>query len=321
MEQSPRSNEREASPKTYYTKKLRKLVGEQHPSIQINDSAYTVASELLGQAYERYGRVNTSEYKAYHNDTHGYDVIDRSLKILAVFDASVPEKIHLHDYELLLIAAAGHDSWFNKDRDSELSDEEASARLTAELMKQFGYPELDTVKVNNAIIATTTEHSEHGIVQSRLHERTPSPITLALAMGDINATTMEGASRIISDIPTLLAETQKLELNASLPLKITQLLLLQQSFASDRLNTIHDDLRHFFNEDETRAIQTELRNNYRKRGRELLSLTEYISHHSEEIQAKLHELLTTPTTVGTYSIIELVQGALKHILTSRTHKS
>ena len=131
-----------------------------------------------------------------------------------------------------------------------------------------GYDLTEASRVAGAIIATTAHKDATGVRQTRIREGEADPIKLIVAMADIQATTMEGSGRMLSDVARLYFEINPPA--SKQPAEhiegMSKFMFNQLGFVSERLNSIHDDLRYYFSEETASEIEESTRREFRTHG-------------------------------------------------------
>ncbi len=259
--------------------------------VELPEKAIGVAVELLRQVYEKYSDPESETYNPYHNYKHTMDVIRRSFRLWQLMgeelEGEVNEegyKIDDEGYELLLIAAAGHDVVVGSKNQELGYDEQESAKITAHRMQQAGYSEEQIKRVCDAILATTVERDEEGnITQSFIRQGTKDPLKLALATADINGTTMEGIPTLVDNASRLYAEIIKVKVE---DLKhhsegLSTFLLTQAQFVSGRLKALKGDRLHYFDKDTEAKLEKAYEREFTGASRDVISLAKTLSSFPE----------------------------------------
>lgn len=135
-------------------------------------------------------------------------------------------------------------------------------------MIERDYPKDEALRVADAIVATTAQKSQDGVVQTHVRQGRKDPLKLIVAMADIQATTMEGDTRMLKDATKLYFEINPPHSKtiAQHTEGLSAFLANQHSFVSDRLDSVRDDLRYYFPEEIAIAIESKLRDEFRTKG-------------------------------------------------------
>ena len=251
--------------------------------VELPERAINLSIDLLEQMYQANGDESSETYKPYHNDQHAIDVIRRSFRLWNLLHRELPDKIGTDEYELLLIAAAGHDLVVGSGKEQGY-DEYASGIIVAHSMQLAGYDKAQIVRVQSAIDATTvTRDSVGNITQDSMRSGDKDPIRLVLATADINGATMEGIPTLVENALGLYAEMTG-ELPESVDETshgITEFLLSQAQFINGRLEAIQGDLEYYFSPEDARRIQAAYEKEFTGASRDVISLSKTIASFPE----------------------------------------
>jgi hypothetical protein len=282
-----------SDPRPDYREKLLSDLNEHIPEVSISPKAIDLTTTLLDYMWTIYGDPNKDTYLLYHNDEHAYDVLLRAVAITDILVESAPSYVDEHDYELAIIAAAGHD-FVQKNPFEDITDEQLSAQQVSKLMRQSGFHKREAKRVYDAIIATTAMHGEDGVEQTHVRQGRRDPLKLIVASADIQATTMEGKMRMLTDVPRLYFETHPLK-SSSLTEHIegmAKFLLEQKRFVGQRLESVHDDLEYYFDEATVIAIEEQYRQKFRSHGRSVLEVIKDVGSATSTVSEILAQHMT-----------------------------
>lgn len=201
--------------------------------------------ESLGLILEAVKQNNG--HRPYHNEHHALVVMKRSFCMWQALSQVLPDVFTNEGYELLAIAAASHDLF--QDFKAPGLNETQSALAAAEYMGN-SYTEEQKLRVLDAIIATTVERTEEGVIrQCELRAGTNDPLKFVLANADINGIALEGTQRMLEDATKLFMEVNTLPPDTSFSQNssaFAQFLKGQASFLRSRLAAMNGDIEYYF---------------------------------------------------------------------------
>lgn len=303
-------------PQPNYSEQLQRDLDELLPDIEISEAGISLTVQLLDTMRQRYGDPTSETYLAYHNDEHAYDVMCRAITIAKILAEKVPDQVNDSDFELAIIASAGHD--IVQRHTGGQTDEELSAEYVCGLMIEAGYSAADTGRVNHAIIATTASHDGKSVQQTHVRQGDRDPLKLIVSFADIQAMTMEGFPRMITDVARLYTEI-KPPGGASIPeytLGFAAFALTQREFAKDRLRDIQPNLEYYFDQETAVLIQQRFIEAFGSRGSALMYVTKELGRLASRptdlarlIQKSVHSIPSTPRETA-----RLLSNALGNII-------
>lgn len=182
--------------------------------------------------------------RPYHNIDHADRVDIRSKTILRIISPFLKQPITQREYALARISAKAHDVIQPDETEQRRgqSPEEASANWILARMKESDpnaefFGETDRAIVKEAIIATTPLIFSNGKIRQPNLQNATSPVTIAVALADLNGSGIDGPFANLKDAQNLFLEINRANLPTTAEgrkAKLIEWLERQVQFIADR---------------------------------------------------------------------------------------
>lgn len=264
-----RSAEKAATPletTPNYRAILPEYTGERYPDVEISEAGYAIAGDLLNFVRKTYSNPDSPLFLGYHNDRHSFSVTKRELWILSFIKKTLHRNIEPIDFELGVIASAGHDAVQAKfrdgkemleftfedyaihlDNDPEKSDEQLSAELVVAMMRHHGKHDINEQRrAYTSVRATEYIRIGKDISLSDIAKNARDPVVISTVMADTSSIFAGGEEAMMQDVSDLSAEILGDDINdpARIAEVVTGMMDFQKKFIMARAAEYNMLLRH-----------------------------------------------------------------------------
>lgn len=227
------------------------------PEGVISERGYGLAADLLKIMWRDHGDPESDSYKPYHNDGHGLNVVLRSWRLWKPLHDELPDRFDTGAFELLMIAAAGHDIVNDPDAAKNYpgQNEVDSAVTVCRMMIDAGYDDAEAHRVYDAIIKTSVARDEHGVItQTYMREGSTDIMGLILGQADMNGILLEGPSTLFDDAYAIWLEMTETPVKDALhsPVGVVNFMLDEEKYLNDRVEALSEDLLYYVDDPEER---------------------------------------------------------------------
>lgn len=224
---------------------VERLLNEAYQELPEHIDFTTETKEQLAQILNEVADLNA--HRAYHNHIHAVHVMKRSFIIWRELQNVLPDIFTNDAYELLAIAACGHDKY---QQFTQPGKNERQSAVDSVHHMQNSHTILEQTRVFEATCTTQVMRDAEGvIVQQFMKTGSRDPLKFVLAVADINGVALEGVPRMVEDAVNLYIEFNDLDISASLwghSRDLGKFLQAQASFLRSRLEALSEDIDYYF---------------------------------------------------------------------------
>jgi hypothetical protein len=236
------SNEEPTPEVRHFIDELHAIATEEGvPGGSIDERGFRLAATFLEQMRQEHGD------KPHHNHMHGLNTTRCFWAQWRPLWEKLPDRFDVEGFELGMLATAGHDI-INELGAPPGENERASAELVYNMMLEANYEEPAAQRVYNAIIKTTTETDEEGvIVQTQMRTGQKDILGLNVGWADMNAILLMGPDVIFRDAPALHQEY-------ALESDLAEFLRDEDAYLRHRIAALRGDLQYYVEDEAERDI-------------------------------------------------------------------
>lgn len=262
-----------------YRQELADLLENEFPNARLS----VVTQVFILDGFEEMFRRNGD--RPYHDGMHPFDVLRKGFRWLEELSREKGMELTPEDYEVLAIASAYHD--IELESVDGLTPERRSANRTRLLMQSLDYPDAQTNRVYNGILATETAYEGKEVLQRMATEVEPDVATAALLLADIGDVLYRDGKVILLAASNLAAEELYKMESGDLKAKLAKVMGIfdkQETFSDQRFLDLPRILVHHLGKVAAQNFLEQMDDQLKKQHR-------YMTEQADKIQRKRQELI------------------------------